>query len=141
MILGHFGSFWVILVIFDLNWPKTRIGPYFLPTGPDFQNSSTSRCGNPMCIFAFFAKNCEHNFFPVKISIFFWLRVKGFFSLGFSFLSSVGTFQRERDFFSAEKIFYSRKITISYGPIRKTVSYNFFPDNMPKIQKNRESWG
>ena len=152
MILGHFGSFWVILghfgsfrlilVIFDLNWPKTRIWPYFLPTGPDFPNSSTSRCGISMCIFASFRENCERNFFRVENSIFnFSAPRKGIFSVGFFIFVVRRYFSKgAQNFFFVEFFFYSRKITIPYGPIKKTVSYNFFPDNMPKIQKNRESW-
>ena len=143
VILGHFGRFWVILVIFDLNWAKTRIWPYFLPTGPDFQNSSTSRCGIPMCIFASLCKNCERNFFRVENSFFYFSAPrKGIFSVGFFIFVVRRYFSKgARNFFSPKKIFfYSRKITIPYGPIKKTVSYNFFPDNMPKIQKNRESW-
>ena len=118
VILAHFGSFWVILVIFDLNRPKTRIWPYFLPTGPNFQNSNTSRCGIPMCTFASFCENCERNFFYFFI---FWLRVKGFFLLGFSFLSSVGTFQRERKIFLS--IFFiprklqTCKVQLKKGPL------------------------
>ena len=69
--------------------------------------SSTSRCGIPMYIFVSLCKNCERNFFRSKIHFcIFRLCVKGFFPLGFSFSSSVGTFQREREFFFSSKNYF-----------------------------------
>ena len=118
---GHSGSFWSFLVIFDLNWPKTRVRPYFLPTGPDFQNSNTGRCGISMCIFASFCENCERNFFWSTLIFSFLALYREFFRWDFQF-------RGPRVLFKGRTIFLSNFIIIIPGKFQlRTVQLKKVP--------------
>ena len=84
-----------------------------------------------------YAKIVNATFFGSKIHFFiFRLCVKEIFPLGFSFSSSVGTFQREREFFfSSKKIFFPGKLQLRTVQLKKTVSYNFFRTTCQKFRK------
>ena len=123
-ILDHFGAIWVILGDFGSLWSfwsfltwigqKGVFGHISCPPAPISKIQEPVDAEFQCAPLLLYAKIVTATFFGSKIHFFiFRLRVKGFFLLGFSFSSSVGTFQREREFFFGEKIFfYSRKITI-----------------------------
>ena len=69
-----------------------------------------------------------------------WRRVKGIFPFGFSFFFVLGYFSKGMRIFPGKNYFIPRKLQFRTVQLKKTVSYNFFPDKMPKIQKNWESW-